>query len=58
MINGMNIFYGSKTGSGLKVFSTNKGNGLEPVQTKKGKGTCNKKCDKKRFKGSGLKILK
>ena len=39
----MNIFYGSKTGRGLKVVSTNKGNGLEPVQTKKGKGTCNKK---------------
>ena len=52
MINGMNISYGSKTGSGLKVVSTNKGKGLEPVQTKKGKGTCNKKCDKKRFKGS------
>ena len=31
--------------------------GLEPVQTKKGKG-CNKKCNKKQFKGSGLKILK
>ena len=58
MINGMNIFYGSKTGSGLKVVSTNKGKGLEPVQTKKGNGTCNKKCNKKRFKGSGLKILK
>ena len=41
MINGMNIFYGSKTGSELKVVSTNKGKGLEPVQTKKGKG-CNK----------------
>ena len=46
MINGMNIFYSSKTGSGL-----------EPVQTKKGKG-CNKKCNKKRINGSGLKILK
>ena len=57
MINGMNIFYGSKTGSGLKVVSTNKGKGLEPVQTKKGKG-CNKKCNKTHFKGSGLKILK
>ena len=45
MINGMNIFYGSKTGSGLKVASTNKGKELEPVQTKKGKG-CNKKCNK------------
>ena len=57
MINGMDIFYGSKTGSGLKVVSNNKGKGLEPVQTKKGKG-CNKKCNKKQFKGSGLKILK
>ena len=56
MINGMNIFYGSKTGSGLKVVSTAKG--LEPVQTKKGKGTCNKKCNKKRIRGNGLKILK
>ena len=54
----MNIFYGSKAGSGLKVVSTNKGKGLEPVQTKKGKGTCNKKCNKKRFKGSRLKISK
>ena len=54
MINGMNIFYSSKLGSGLKVVSSNKGKGLEPVQ--KG-GSCNKKCDKKRFKGSGLKIL-
>ena len=53
MINGMPIFYSSKTGSGLKVVSK----GLEPVQTKKGKG-CNKKCNKKQFKGSGLKILK
>ena len=43
MINGMNIFYSSKLGSGLKVVSTNKGKGLEPVQNKKGKGTCNKK---------------
>ena len=44
MINGMNIFYGSKTGSGLKVVSTNKGKGLEPVQTKSIKGgSCNKK---------------
>ena len=55
MINGMPIFYSSKTGSGLKVVSTTKG--LQQVQTKKGKG-CNKKCDKKRIKGSGLKILK
>ena len=58
MINGMNIFYGSKTGRGLKVVSTNKGNGLEPVQTKKGKGTCNKKCNLKQLRGCGLKILK
>ena len=57
MINGMPIFYSSKTGSGLKVVSNNKGKGLEPVQTKKGKG-CNKKCNKKRINGSGLKILK
>ena len=34
MINGMNIFYCSKLGSGLKVVSTNKGKGLEPVQNK------------------------
>ena len=58
MINGMNIFYSSKTGSGLKVVSTNKAKGLEPVQTKKGKGTCNKKCNKKRIRGNGLIILK
>ena len=46
MINGMPIFYSSKT----------KGRGLEPVQTKK--GTCNKKCNENRIKGrSGLKIL-
>ena len=57
MINGMNVFYDSKTRSGLKVVSTNKGKGLEPVQTKKGKG-CNKQCNKKRINGSGLKILK
>ena len=55
MINGMNIFYRSKTGSGLKVVSTNKGKGLEPVQTKKGKG-CNKKCDNKNIKGQVLKF--
>ena len=59
MINGMNIFYGSKTGSGLKVVSTNKGKGLQPVQNKSKKGGfCNKKCNKKQFKGRGLKILK
>ena len=53
MINGMNIFYSSKTGSGLKVVSK----GLEPIQTKNG-GFCNKKCNKKRINGSGLKVLK
>ena len=59
MINGMNIFYGSKTGSGLKDVSTNKGKGLQPVQNKSKKGgSCNKKCDNKKHKGSGLKILK
>ena len=56
MINGMNIFYSSKTRSGLEHIQT-KGKGLQPVQTKKGKG-CNKKCNKKRINGSGLKILK
>ena len=56
MINGMNIFYNSKTGSELKVVST-KAKGLEPIQTKKGKGSCNKKCNNKKYKGSGLKIL-
>ena len=57
MINGMNVFYSSKTGSGLKVVSTNKGKGLEPVQNTKG-GSCNKKCNNKKYKRSGLKILK
>ena len=52
MINGMNVFYSSKTGSGLKVVSK----GLEPIQ--KNGGSCNKKCNKKRINGSGLKILK
>ena len=52
----MPIFYSSKTGSALKVVST-KAKGLEPIQTKKGKG-CNKKCNIKKYKGSGLKILK
>ena len=56
MINGMPIFYSSKTGKGLEPVQT-KGKGLEPVQTKKGKG-CNKKCNIKKYKGSGLKILK
>ena len=49
MINGLPIFYNSKIGKGLEPVQT-KGKGLEPVQTKKG---CNKK-----YKGSGLKILK
>ena len=57
MINGMPIFYSSKTGKGLEPVQTKKGKGLEPVQTKKGKG-CNKKCNKKRIKGDGLVILK
>ena len=59
MINGMNIFYSSKLGRGLKLLSNNKvkGKGLEPIQNNKG-GSCNKKCNKKQFKGSGLKILK
>ena len=57
MINGMNIFYNSKIGRGLEPIQTKKGKGLEPIQTKKGKG-CNKKCNKKKIKGSGLKILK
>ena len=56
MINGMPIFYSSKTGSGLKVVSTT-AKGLEPVQTKKGKGR-NKKCNKNQFKGSGFKNFK
>ena len=44
MINGMPIFYSSKTGSGLKVVSTNKEMGLQPVQNKfKKGGSCNKK---------------
>ena len=53
----MPIFYNSKIGRGLKPVQTKKGKGLEPVQTKKG-GSCNKKYNKKRIKGSGLKILK
>ena len=44
MINRMNIFYSSKTGSGLESVKTKKGKGLEPVQTKSKKGGC---CDKK-----------
>ena len=51
----MPIFYNSKLGRGLEPVQT-KGKGLEPVQTKKGKG-CNKKCNKKQLRGSGLKIL-
>ena len=59
MINGMPIFYSSKTGIGLKVVSNNKGKGLEPVQTKSKKGgSCNKKCNKNRLRGNGLIILK
>ena len=55
MINGMYIFYSSKTGSGLKVVSK----GLQPVQNKSKKGgSCNKKCNKKQLRGCGLKILK
>ena len=50
MINGMNIFYCCKTGSGLKVVSTNKGKSLEPVQTKK-EGSCNKNAIKSELKG-------
>ena len=57
MINGMNIPYYSSKRKELKVVSTNKGKGLEPIQTKKGKGNCNKKCNKKQLRGSGLKIL-
>ena len=57
MINGMNIFYSSRTGRGLEPIQTNKGKGLEAVQTKKGKGSCNKKCNDKKYKGSGLKII-
>ena len=49
MINGMPIFYSSKTGSGLKVVS-NKAKGLEPAQTKKGKG-CNKNAIKSELMG-------
>ena len=56
MINGMNIFYSSKIGKGLELVQ---GKGLEPVQSKsKRGGSCNKKCNKKQFKGHGLKILK
>ena len=58
MINGMNIFYNSTIGRGLEPIQNKKGKGLELIQTKKGKGTCNKKCNKKRFKGSGLNIIK
>ena len=56
MINGMPIFYNSKIGRGLEPIKTN-GKRIEPVQTKTGKG-CNKKCNKKRIYGKGLKILK
>ena len=58
MINGMNIFYNSKIGQGLKAISNNKGNGLQPVQNKSKKaGSCNKECNKRQFKSHGLKIL-
>ena len=59
MINGMNIFYNSTIGRGLEPIQNKKGKGLEPVQNKSKKGgSCNKKCNKKRIKGSGLKFLK
>ena len=48
------FFYSSKIGRGLEPI---KAKGLKPIQTKKGKGTCNKKCNKKQFRGHGLKIL-
>ena len=57
MINGMPIFYSSKTGRELKSIQT-KGSGLEPIQSIKGKGTCNKKCNKKRIRRNRLIILK
>ena len=57
MINGMPIFYNSKIGRGLEPVQTKRKRVFNLVQTKKGKG-CNKKCNKKRIKGSGLKILK
>ena len=53
----MPIFYSSKKGKRLEPVQTKKGKGLEPIQTKKG-GSCNKKCNKKRYKGGALKILK
>ena len=56
MSNGMNIFYNSTIGRELKLVSTN-AKWLEPIQTKKGRGTCNKKCNEKQFKGKGLEIL-
>ena len=55
MINGMNIFYSSKTGSGLEPIQTKKGKGLEPVQTKKGKG-CNKNVVKTNLKAKVKKF--
>ena len=55
----MPIFYSSKIERGLEPVQTKKGKGLEPIQTKsKRGGSCNKKCNKKRINGSGLKILK
>ena len=50
MINGMNIFYNSMIGRGLKVVSI-KAKGLQPIQAKKGRGTCNKNATKNNFKG-------
>ena len=59
MINGMPIFYSSKTGigKGLEPVQSKTGKGLEPVQSKTGKG-CNKIFNKKQVIGKGLKILK
>ena len=48
MINGIPIFYSSKTGIGLEPIQT-KGKGLTAIQTKEGKGS-NKKCDKKQLR--------
>ena len=57
MINGMDIFYNPTVGKGLEPVQT-KGKGTKPVQNKSKKGgSCNKKCDNKKYKGSGLKIL-
>ena len=53
----MNIPYYTSKRRGLESIQNKKGKGLEPIQTKKGKGSCIKKCNKKQFKGYGLKIL-